>query len=71
MRRIKAPRRLARCGYCGHLKAEGAEQPGPQSYIPPDSKDDNALHMALDLIRGIAHNPAYPPNPKTAVSDIE
>jgi len=55
----------------GHLKAEGAEQPGSQSYIPPDSKDDNALHMALDLIRGIAHNPAYPPNPKTAVSDIE
>ena len=55
----------------GHLKAEGDEQPGSQSYIPPDSKDDNALHMALDLIRGIAHNPAYPPNPKTAVSDIE
>ena len=55
----------------GHLKAEGDEQPGSQSYIPPDSKDDNALHMALDLIRGIAHNPAYPPNPKTAVLNIE
>jgi carboxyl-terminal processing protease len=55
----------------GHLKAEGAEQTGSQSYIPPDPKDDKALHMALDLIRGVAHNPAYPPNPKTAVLDIE
>ena len=36
----------------GHLKAEGAEQTGSQSYIPPDQKDDKALHTALDLIRG-------------------
>jgi carboxyl-terminal processing protease len=52
----------------GHLKAEGAEQTGSQSYVPPDKKDDKALHTALDLIRGIAKNPAYPPNPKTAVN---
>jgi len=51
----------------GHLKAEGDEQTGSQSYIPPDSKDDKALHTALDLIRGIQKNSAYPPNPKTAV----
>jgi carboxyl-terminal processing protease len=51
----------------GHLKAEGAEQMGSQSYIPPDPKDDKALHIALALIRGIAKNPAYPPNPKTTV----
>jgi carboxyl-terminal processing protease len=51
----------------GHLKAEGDEQTGSQSYIPPDPKDDKALHTALDLIRGIVKNPAYPPNPKTAV----
>jgi carboxyl-terminal processing protease len=51
----------------GHLKAEGAEQTGSQSYIPPDPKDDKALHTALDLIRGIEKNSAYPPNPKTAV----
>ena len=37
----------------GHLKAEGDEQTGSQSYIPPDPKDDKALHTALDLIRGI------------------
>jgi carboxyl-terminal processing protease len=51
----------------GHLKAEGDEQTGSQSYIPPDPKDDKALHNALDLIRGITKNSAYPPNLKTAV----
>ena len=52
----------------GHLKAEGDEQTGSQSYIPSDRpKDDKALHTALDLIRGIQKNSAYPPNPKTAV----
>jgi carboxyl-terminal processing protease len=51
----------------GHLKAEGDEQTGSQSYIPPDPKDDKALHKALDLIRGIQKNSAYPPNPRTAV----
>ena len=51
----------------GHLKAQGDEQTGSQSYIPPDPKDDKALHTALDLIRGVQKNPAYPPNSKTAV----
>jgi carboxyl-terminal processing protease len=51
----------------GHLKAEGDEQTGSQSYIPPDPKDDKALHTALDLIRGITKNSAYPPNAKSAV----
>jgi carboxyl-terminal processing protease len=50
----------------GHLKAEGDEQGGSQSYIPPDAKDDKALNMALDLIRGTKINPAFPPNPKSA-----
>jgi carboxyl-terminal processing protease len=51
----------------GHLKAEGDEQTGSQSYIPPDPKDDKALHTALALIRGTQKNSAYPPNPKTTV----
>ena len=55
----------------GHLKAEGPEQTGSQSYIPPDPKDDKALQTAFDLIRGIANNPAYPPHSKTAVLNIE
>jgi carboxyl-terminal processing protease len=50
----------------GHLKAEGEEESGSQAYVPPDPKDDKALHSALDLIRGVEKNAAYPPNPKTA-----
>jgi carboxyl-terminal processing protease len=42
----------------GHLKAQGDEQTGSQSYIPPDPKDDKALHTALDLMRGIQKNSA-------------
>jgi carboxyl-terminal processing protease len=26
----------------GHLKADGAEETGSQSYVPPDEKDDRA-----------------------------
>jgi carboxyl-terminal processing protease len=50
----------------GHLKAEGDEQGGSQSYVPPEAKDDKALNMALELIRGTKINPAFPPNPKSA-----
>ena len=51
----------------GHLKADGDEQTGSQSYIPPDPKNDKALNMALELIRGKQTNAAYPPNPKASV----
>jgi len=51
----------------GHLKTqEGEEQTGSQSYIPPDVKNDKALNMALELIRGTKTNPAFPPNTKAA-----
>jgi carboxyl-terminal processing protease len=51
----------------GHLKAEGQEETGSQSYIPPDSKNDKALNTALDLIRGVQKNSAYPPSPRASV----
>ena len=51
----------------GHLKAEGSEEPGSQSYVPPDEKDDRALNEALDLLRGTITDAAFPPNAKTAV----
>jgi carboxyl-terminal processing protease len=51
----------------GHLKADGDEQTGSQSYVPPDPKNDKALAMALELIRGTTTNAAYPPNPKAGV----
>jgi carboxyl-terminal processing protease len=47
----------------GHLKGEGQEETGSQAYVPPDSKNDKALNMALDLLRGIKTNPAFPPTP--------
>jgi carboxyl-terminal processing protease len=47
----------------GHLKAEGEEETGSQSYVPPDPKDDKALKMAGDLLRGIK-NSATQPTPK-------
>jgi len=53
----------------GHLKAqEGEEQTGSQSYIPPDQKNDKALNMAIDLLRGTKTNPAFPPNTKAALA---
>src|SRR5438105_13063891 len=51
----------------GHLKAEGQEETGSQSYVPPDPKDDKALSLALELLRGTKVNAAFPPNPKAAV----
>jgi carboxyl-terminal processing protease len=47
----------------GHLKAQGSEEAGSQSYIPPDPKNDKALNLAEDLLRGIAIDTAFPPNP--------
>jgi carboxyl-terminal processing protease len=46
-----------------HLKGEGQEETGSQSYIPPDPKNDKALNLALDLLRGIKTNSAFPPTP--------
>ena len=37
----------------GHLKNDGDEKTGSQSYVPPDAKDDKALKMADDLLHGI------------------
>jgi carboxyl-terminal processing protease len=49
----------------GHLKGDaGKEQAGSQSYIPPDEKNDKALTMAEELLRGTQVNSAFPPNVK-------
>jgi carboxyl-terminal processing protease len=37
----------------GHLKSEGDEKTGSQSYVPPEAKDDRALRMATDLLHGL------------------
>jgi carboxyl-terminal processing protease len=52
----------------GHLSAEGAEQSGSQSYVPPDEKNDKALAAAYSFLRGA--NTAHadePAAPKAAV----
>jgi carboxyl-terminal processing protease len=45
-----------------HLKGDGEERSGSESYVPSDSKDDRALNMALDLLRGAVLHPAFLPN---------
>ena len=51
----------------GHLSAEGAEQTGSQSYVPPAEKDDKALGAAYNLLRGVTVNADVPSSPKTAI----
>jgi carboxyl-terminal processing protease len=51
----------------GHLSAEGAEQTGSQSYVPPAEKDDKALAAAYNLLRGVTVNAGVPSPPKATV----
>ena len=44
----------------GHLGADGAEQSGSQSYVPPATKDDKALNAAFNHLRGITVNADAP-----------
>jgi carboxyl-terminal processing protease len=44
----------------GHLSAEGAEQTGSQSYVPPNEKDDKALAAAFNQLRGVTVNAGGP-----------
>ncbi|MEP3046812.1 MAG: S41 family peptidase [Roseibium sp.] len=53
-------------GLRGHLEADGEEQSGSQAYVPPDPKDDTQLKLALDLLRGVQVNSAFPPVGDTA-----
>jgi len=55
---------LAESTLRGHLKAQGQEETGSQAYVPPDPKDDKALKMADDLLRGTIVNADFPANPK-------
>jgi len=53
----------------GHIKGveEGEDGSGSAAYVPPEPKDDIQLNYALDLLRGIKTDPAFPPNPQKAV----
>ena len=43
---------------------QARKQTGSQSYVPPDPKDDKALNMALDLLRGIEPELGVPAEPE-------
>jgi carboxyl-terminal processing protease len=47
----------------GHLKSDGDEKTGSQSYVPPDAKDDKALKLADDLLHGIKSTASSVPTP--------
>jgi carboxyl-terminal processing protease len=47
----------------GHLKNDGDEKTGSQSYVPPDAKDDKALKLAGDLLHGIKNSASAAPTP--------
>jgi carboxyl-terminal processing protease len=47
----------------GHLKNDGDEKTGSQSYVPPDAKDDKALKTAADLLHGIKATATVTPTP--------
>ena len=53
----------------GHII--GAEEDengsGSSAYVPPDKEDDIQLNYALDLIRGVETDPAFPPSPDRAL----
>ena len=51
----------------GHLAAEGGEQTGSQSYVPPSEKDDKALNAAFNQLRGVTVNADAPASQKRAV----
>lgn len=52
----------------GHLEsADGEEESGSFAYVPAEVKDDQQLKAALDLLRGIQVNSAFPPNPEAGV----
>ncbi|MGE0282978.1 MAG: S41 family peptidase [Rhizobiaceae bacterium] len=52
----------------GHIKGqeESDEGSGSAAYVPPEAKDDIQLNYALDLLRGVKTDPAFPPNPDKA-----
>jgi carboxyl-terminal processing protease len=56
----------------GHLvnddEKNGKEaQSGSLAYVPPDAKDDKQLQYALNLLRGLQVNAAFPPDPNRVI----
>jgi len=58
-------------GLRGHLNAEGGKKDevvaASQAYVPADPKDDTQLAYALELLRGVQKNSAFPPDPSKGI----
>ena len=65
-RRADAARRASRA-ICQSAKATTKEDSGSLAYVPPDPKDDKQLNYALDLLRGLQVNSAFPPDPNRGI----
>jgi carboxyl-terminal processing protease len=72
----KLPEELAKAGeetrgessLRGHLTGDGEEQAGSSAYVPKERAEDEQRNYALDLLRGIKVNSAFPPNPEQAAN---
>jgi carboxyl-terminal processing protease len=56
----------------GHLTGEESsegteEESGSLAYVPPEPENDKQLNYALDLLRGLQVNSAFPPDPERGV----
>ena len=54
-------------GGMGNGEGAGAEGSGSEAYVPPEAKDDKQLNYALDLLRGLQSNAAFPPDPNRGI----
>jgi carboxyl-terminal processing protease len=52
----------------GHLKGDGEEHSGSQSYVPSDPAEDRALQKALSLLHGARLDAAVPTTVRTPVT---
>jgi carboxyl-terminal processing protease len=67
--RVTRPPR-GEAGLRGHLSSDegaDAEQSGSLAYVPPDPKDDTQLNYAVELLRGLQVNVAFPPDPNRGI----
>ena len=63
----RAARRASRATWPTRTTSRQTETSGSLAYVPPDPKDDKQLNYALDLLRGLQVNSAFPPDPNRGI----
>jgi carboxyl-terminal processing protease len=68
----QASERRSEAGLRGHLRNQGGESNEVRSptevYVPREQKDDMQIKRALELLRGEATDPAFPPSQRAAAA---